>query len=231
MTEKDLRKLSRADLLEMLIDQSTEMQRIKKRLHAAEARLSNREIAIDESGTLAEAALKLNGIFQAAQASCAQYTENIRLLSGRQDDICRKREEESLRQTTTLLAETKERCAAMEAETKKRCADMEAETEKNCTTLEADVRRRCAYMEAKAGKLCVAMERETENRCTAMEAEAKNRCTEMEAEAKNRCAAMEAETREKCAQLLETAQKNPAALAAEFPQKAKGAMPRRRRRT
>ena len=34
-------------------------------------------IAIEKAGSLAEAALQLNSVFEAAQNACAQYTQNI----------------------------------------------------------------------------------------------------------------------------------------------------------
>ena len=124
MTEKELKKLSRADLLEMLIDQSEEMQQIQNKLSEAEAELNKRQIAIDEAGTIADAALQLNGVFEAAQAACGQYMENIRTLSDRQEEVCRKREEESIQRSAQRLAETETRCAAMEAQTKEKCRNM-----------------------------------------------------------------------------------------------------------
>ena len=89
MTEKELRRLSRADLLEMLIDQSKEMEMLRQRLEVAEAALARREIIIGSAGSIAEASLKLNGIFEAAQAACEQYIENVRMLNERQDALYR----------------------------------------------------------------------------------------------------------------------------------------------
>ena len=80
MTEKELRRLSRADLLEMLIDQSLELEQTKKKLAAAEEALASRVIEINSAGSIAEAALRLNGVFEAAQAACDQYVQNINLL-------------------------------------------------------------------------------------------------------------------------------------------------------
>jgi len=124
MTEKELRKLSRADLLEMLIDQGEELRRVKEQLEEAEDALRDREIKIDTAGSIAEAALQLNGVFEAAQASCEQYMENIRKLSSRQEAVCRKLEQESKDRAARQLAETKRQCAAMEADTKAKCAEM-----------------------------------------------------------------------------------------------------------
>ena len=116
MTEKELKRLTRADLLEMLIAQSEELRQVKERLKIAEAALANRVIEIDNAGSIAEAALRLNGVFEAAQAACEQYTENIRLLSERSQLVCRRMEEESREQAERLLEQTRRRCEEMEAQ-------------------------------------------------------------------------------------------------------------------
>ena len=116
MTEKELKRLSRADLLEMLISQSEELREVKERLRTAEAALASRVIEIDNAGSIAEASLRLNGVFEAAQAACEQYTENIRLLSERSQLICRQMEKESREQAERLLEQTRRRCEEMEAQ-------------------------------------------------------------------------------------------------------------------
>lgn len=78
MTDKELKHLSRAELLEMLLAQMEENEKLKRRLQDAEADLDNRRIAISEAGTMAEAALRLNGVFEAADLAAKQYLENIR---------------------------------------------------------------------------------------------------------------------------------------------------------
>lgn len=78
MTEKELKRLSRVDLLEMLIAQSKKLERVEKELADAKAELDRREIAVTTSGTLAEAALKLAGIFETADKAAAQYIDTLR---------------------------------------------------------------------------------------------------------------------------------------------------------
>ena len=126
MTEKELKKLSRADLLEMLIDQSTQLQSTQQRLEAAEAALRNRAITLDQSGSIAEAALRLNGVYEAAEAACRQYTDSIRLLSERQEAVCQRMNQDALRKAEEYQAETERRGEKMEADTKLRCAEMVA---------------------------------------------------------------------------------------------------------
>ena len=105
MTDKELRRLSRSELLEMLIAQTEENDRLKIRLEQAEAQLRDRRISIDKAGSLAEAALSLNGVFQAAEAAAQQYLENIQRISGQQDAICRSMKEKAEKETAQMRQE------------------------------------------------------------------------------------------------------------------------------
>lgn len=107
MEDRDLKKLKRSDLLEILLQQNHEIERLEQELKRVQQQLSSRKIAIDESGSMAEAALKVNDVFTAAQAACDQYIENIK----------QRYEEQELM------------CAAMKRETKAKCDQMLSEAE------------------------------------------------------------------------------------------------------
>lgn len=78
---QDLKKLNRAELLELLIEQTKENDRLKEQLRVLQDRLLEKRLVCENSGSIAEAAMKLNKVFDAAQAACDQYTENIKLLN------------------------------------------------------------------------------------------------------------------------------------------------------
>ncbi len=86
MTDKELKKMSRGDLLELLISQMEENEKLRAKLHKAEKELKSRRIKISKAGSIAEAALELNGVFQAAEAAAAQYLENVRLYSEKYEE-------------------------------------------------------------------------------------------------------------------------------------------------
>ena len=77
MTDKEIRNLSRADLLEMLIQLSRDNEDLQAQIEALKAQLDDREIKIEKAGSIAEAALQINGVFAAAEAAAAQYLENL----------------------------------------------------------------------------------------------------------------------------------------------------------
>lgn len=124
MTDKEIRKLSRAELLEMLIEQSKEVQMLREKLAAAEEALRNKEIAIDKAGSIAEAALMLNGVFEAAQLACKQYTDNIKELSQRQEAVCTKMEADSRMKAQQLIEQAEKKQKILETTTKANCDEM-----------------------------------------------------------------------------------------------------------
>ena len=105
MTDKELKRLSRSELLEMLIAQMEENEKLKIDLEKAQEKADSRQIAIDRAGSIAEAALALNGVFDTAQAAAAQYLESIRQLSGNQEAVCRQMEASARSKAQTIRAE------------------------------------------------------------------------------------------------------------------------------
>lgn len=102
MTPKELKRLSRSDLLEMMLEVTQENAKLRKEIEQLRSQLNQRTITIKNCGSLAEASLRLTDIFRSAQESCDIYVENIR------------QRQESLEQT----------CRQMELETQRKCAAM-----------------------------------------------------------------------------------------------------------
>ena len=105
MTERELRKLSRTDLLELLLAQRKENEQLRCILDETQAQLADRTIKMESAGSIAEASLQLSGIFEAAQNSYQFYIDNVKLLTDRQMERCQ-----------TMEQETKEKCDRMVAE-------------------------------------------------------------------------------------------------------------------
>lgn len=124
MTNHELKKLSRSELLELMLAQSREIDQLREHLRQAEERLHCRQIDLNDVGSIAEASLKLNGVFLAAQNAASQYLENIKRVSGHQQEICARMERESRRTSELLLAETRAKCQAMESQMQAHCREL-----------------------------------------------------------------------------------------------------------
>ena len=111
MKQKELKRLTRAELLELLLAQTQESERLRERLETAQAQLADRELKLSQAGDLAQAAVAVNGVMEAAQAAAKQYLDNI-------DRMQRE------------IAQTKENTERMEREAQERCEKLLAEARK-----------------------------------------------------------------------------------------------------
>ena len=80
MTEKELKRLSRGELLELLLVQTRETERLQQEVDMLREQLEDRKLRVNRAGSIAKAALEVNGVMEAAQAAANQYLENIKLV-------------------------------------------------------------------------------------------------------------------------------------------------------
>ena len=78
MTEKELLKLKRSEMLEIMLAQSREIDRLREELEETRAKLEDKEIRIEKAGSIAEASLRLTSIFEEAQKAVELYVENMK---------------------------------------------------------------------------------------------------------------------------------------------------------
>lgn len=77
LQEKDLNKLKRSELLEIMLAQSEEIDRLREELAKKDAELQDRTIKIGQAGSIAEASLALTKVFEEAQKAADLYLANV----------------------------------------------------------------------------------------------------------------------------------------------------------
>ena len=77
MTDNQLKKLNRAELLELLLEQSREIDRLQAELEETREALQERNLKIESCGSIAEAAAEVNSLFHAAQRAADMYLLNV----------------------------------------------------------------------------------------------------------------------------------------------------------
>lgn len=118
--------LSKNEMMMVMHDQEQEIEKLKSQVEELQAKLDGYEIKVSESGSLAEAAAKVSGLFEAAQLTVDTYLENMK-----------KRDEESeavfadvQKQADQIIAEAEEvagkRLAAADAEIEEKWAVIES---------------------------------------------------------------------------------------------------------
>ena len=157
MTQYEMKKLSRKELLQLAAEESAQIRILQEHLEIAENELHKREININEAGSIAEASMKLSNVFEAAQEACRLYTDNIQRLSERQESIC-----------AEIEKETKEKAAAYEAEVISRCERLEKDTKEACEKLDMDTKAACEKLDMDTKAACEKLEKDTKTSCEKM---------------------------------------------------------------
>lgn len=83
---KQLRKLRRSDLFELLVDQAKEIEKLQGRVNELEDKLQRREINLSEAGSIAEAALAISKVFDEAQIAADAYLNNVKRLAAASEE-------------------------------------------------------------------------------------------------------------------------------------------------
>lgn len=78
MTDKELKKLNRVQLLELLIDQSREIDRLQTALDEANKKLEKRELRMAQCGSIADASLVITEMFERAQEATDLYLQETK---------------------------------------------------------------------------------------------------------------------------------------------------------
>ena len=107
MTEKDVRKLNRYQLLEMLITQTERADKLQEKLDEAEKKLNDTNIRMTELGSIAEASLQLSGVFDAAQAAADRYLEAAKLQADKIEQEAHKKAAQILMQAQAQVRRIK----------------------------------------------------------------------------------------------------------------------------
>lgn len=108
MTEKELKRLSRAELLELLLLQTRETERAQARVQQMEEALSRRQMKVQEAGDLAHAVLAVNGVMETAQRAANQYLDNIKQMHSDTKERCAEIIEKARQEADRIIREAKE---------------------------------------------------------------------------------------------------------------------------
>lgn len=135
MTEKELGRLKRSELLEMLLELKKKNEAIEQELEEKQRIIEDRAIQLEEAGSIAQASLKLNGVFAAAQAACEQYTENIKRLE---------------KQKEAQMQDTKHAAEKMIENARRECEEWKRRTEAICAQKEIETEEKCRLMRIRA---------------------------------------------------------------------------------
>lgn len=109
MESKELKKMSRKDMLVILLEQTKRIRELEDELEKANEKLESKKVVFKNAGSLADAALQLSGIFNTAQEAATLYLSNIK-------ELKEKSEEDIEKLRNKMLRDTERKCKKREKE-------------------------------------------------------------------------------------------------------------------
>lgn len=105
LTEKELKKLNRYQLLELLVMQTERADELQKKVDELEKRLEERELKFSKLGSISEAAMQIFEVFEASQKAADFYLESAKKQA---DDILGEARLQA--ESMSMQSEVKEDC-------------------------------------------------------------------------------------------------------------------------
>ena len=163
MADRELRRMHRAELIEIIYALKQSEDQLKAQNAALTAQLQDRQLRLESAGSIAQAALELNNVFAAAQAAADDYLHSVQAsladtnataantLSQARSEAKRILEQAQA-DADSLKAQAQQECDAMTAAAQKR-----TQTEADCKAMveqaEQEVQQRWQAFDRKANEL------------------------------------------------------------------------------
>lgn len=105
MTDKEFKWLSRPQLIDIIYQLQLKVEELTAENQQMQEALKDKRIRMEEAGNIAEAALGIHHVFQAAQSAAEQYMEEIRAMHEEAKVSCRNLLEEAQREAAAIVAQ------------------------------------------------------------------------------------------------------------------------------
>ena len=108
MTDKEFKRLSRAQLIDIIYQYQLQVDKLTEQNQALERELEDKRLRLHNAGNIADAALEINNCFRSAQNAAEQYLNEIKALR-----------EEAEEERQMILARARTEAEAIVADAKK----------------------------------------------------------------------------------------------------------------
>ena len=80
MTDKEFKRLSRAQLIEIIYQLQLQTDKLNEEKQELESELADKRLRLSNAGNIADAALEINNCFRSAQNAAEQYLNEIKAI-------------------------------------------------------------------------------------------------------------------------------------------------------
>lgn len=113
MISKELKKLNRRELVDVIYQLKKNEEQMQKQIDALEAQLQDRRIHLSVAGSIAEAATDITGIFSVAQSTADLYLSELASMKEDAQKECEEMIEQAEKKVEVIMAEGKRQYDAL----------------------------------------------------------------------------------------------------------------------
>ena len=118
MTDKEFKRLSRAQLIDIIYQLQLQIDKLNEEKQELESELADKRLRLSNAGNIADAALDMNNCFRSAQDAAEQYLNEIKTLREEAEAECQR-----------ILAQAQAEAAAILGDAKKSQGDYDSAIE------------------------------------------------------------------------------------------------------
>ena len=114
MIHKELRKLNRRELIDIIYQMKKNEQQMQEQIAALQAELEEKRLRLSQAGSIAEAALAVTNVFSSAQAAADLYLQEISSMKAETERECKQILEQARKTAADIQPEVSPRQTAAE---------------------------------------------------------------------------------------------------------------------
>ena len=108
MTDKEFKRLSRSQLIDIIYQFQITQNELNAEIERLKKALDDRRLRVTEAGNIAEAALELHNVMQAAQSAADAYLEEIRTMREETKKDCQRILGNAQREADNMMRQIRE---------------------------------------------------------------------------------------------------------------------------
>lgn len=158
MADRELRRMRRAELIEIIYALKQSEDQLKAENAALTAQLQDRQIHLENAGSIAQAALELNKVFEAAQAAADDYLRSVQVSRTDADTT-----------TANTLSQARSEAQRILAQAKLDAENQKIQAQQECDAITAAAAQKRAQTEADCKAMVERAEQEVQSRWRAFD--------------------------------------------------------------
>ena len=115
MTDKEFKRLNRAQLIDIIYQLQIKQEKLAAENERLSQELIDKRIRIDSAGNIAQAALEMYNVMQSAQEAAERYLEEIRVMRDETEAQCKRLLEKAQQDADAIVAKAKKTRHSYEA--------------------------------------------------------------------------------------------------------------------